>query len=141
MGTREKGKIMLAGLNHITIAAKDIEKSFDFYVNVLGFKPHVKWDKGAHLSLDKLWLCLSFDKSKKTKDYTHIAFSAKQKDFNTLIKKLTNLKIKEWKINTSEGDSIYILDPDGHKLEIHVGSLLSRLEYIKKNPYNNTVFY
>lgn len=40
-----------------------------------------------------------------------------------------------WKENRSEGDSIYFLDPDGHKLEIHVGDLRSRLESCRDRPY------
>jgi len=39
---------MIHGLNHITIAVRDIDKSFDFYVNLLGMKPHAKWSKGAY---------------------------------------------------------------------------------------------
>ncbi len=53
---------MLKGLNHITIAVSDLERSLDFYINALGFKGHVKWRQGAYLSLGDLWLCLSVDK-------------------------------------------------------------------------------
>lgn len=39
---------MITGINHITLAIKDLNKSFAFYANVLGFKPLVRWDKGAY---------------------------------------------------------------------------------------------
>ncbi|MCC2644778.1 MAG: fosA, partial [Burkholderiales bacterium] len=36
--------------------------------------------------------------------------------------------------NYSEGESLYFLDPDGHKLEIHIGSWQSRIENKKQDP-------
>jgi hypothetical protein len=40
---------------------------------------------------------------------------------------------KIFKESFSEGDSLYFLDPDGHKLEIHVGNWQSRIEAKKLN--------
>ncbi|HBP6801995.1 LysR family transcriptional regulator [Pseudomonas aeruginosa] len=40
-----------------------------------------------------------------------------------------------WKQNRSEGDSFYFLDPDGHRLEAHVGDLRSRLAACRQAPY------
>ncbi|EEZ85378.1 conserved hypothetical protein [Vibrio harveyi 1DA3] len=126
---------MLTGLNHITIAVSDLERSLDFYINALGFKGHVKWKKGAYLSLGDLWFCLSVDKPDEKSDYSHIAFSISQQDFTDFSHKLIQLNIAQWKENKSEGESLYLLDPDGHKLEIHSGDLYSRLESIKHQPY------
>lgn len=126
---------MLTGLNHITIAVSDLERSLDFYINALGFKGDVKWRQGAYLSLGDLWLCLSVDKPDEKSDYSHIAFSISQQDFTDFSHKLIQLDIAQWKENKSEGDSLYLLDPDGHKLEIHSGDLYSRLENIKHQPY------
>ena len=39
-----------------------------------------------------------------------------------------------WRQNRSEGDSLYVLDPDAHKLELHVGTLASRLAHYRANP-------
>lgn len=42
--------------------------------------------------------------------------------------------------NKSEGQSFYFLDPDGHKLELHVGDLASRLAQCREKPYSGMRF-
>lgn len=126
---------MLNGLNHITLAVSDIEQSIAFYTEVLGFKGHVKWDKGTYLSLGDLWLCLSLDKPDVGSDYTHYAFDIAADKFDEMANRLVQAGVKQWKQNNSEGQSLYFLDPDGHKLEIHVGGLAQRVESLKQQPY------
>jgi catechol 2,3-dioxygenase-like lactoylglutathione lyase family enzyme len=132
---------MLKGLNHITLAVSDLGASFQFYTLLLGFKPEVKWSKGAYLSLGSLWLCLSLDEPKPALDYTHIALDIDQENFAAFSETLINAGVTQWKENNSEGDSLYFLDPDGHKLEVHVGSLQSRLESLKLKPYAGATLY
>lgn len=132
---------MLRGLNHITIAVSDLNTSFDFYTQLLGFNPHARWDAGAYLSLGDLWLCLSCDTAIPSQDYSHIALDCEADKFNLIAAQLRKAKVVEWKQNTSEGDSLYFLDPDGHKLEIHCGNLQSRLESLKEKPYKGLVWF
>ncbi len=132
---------MITGLNHITISVNDLDKSFAFYTELLGMKPHAKWSKGAYLSIDELWFCLSCDKALPSKDYSHIAFDVSAINFPTLKSKLLSAGTELWKQNISEGDSLYILDPNGHKLEIHVGNLDKRLEFLKTKPYDGMCLY
>ena len=72
---------MLKGLNHITIAVSDLDASLRFYTQLLGMKAHVRWDKGAYLSLGNLWFCLSCDEVSPAKDYSHLAFDIAEADF------------------------------------------------------------
>ena len=132
---------MLKGINHITVAVSNIEHSFGFYTELLGMKAHAKWEFGAYLSLGSLWFCLSVDEVKPNADYTHIAFDIAECDFPRFVKQLRAAKVKEWKVNKSEGQSLYILDPDGHKLEIHCGSLSSRLASMNADSYKGLVRY
>jgi len=104
-------------------------------------KPHAKWNKGAYLSLGELWFCLSCDEAIPSKDYTHIAFDISLSNFPKLKSQLMSAGIEQWKQNKSEGDSLYILDPNGHKLELHVGTLAKRLKSLKTNPYDGLQLY
>lgn len=133
-------KILLTGLNHLTFAVTNLEASLAFYRDLLGCRCHVIWERGAYLTMGELWLCLSLGEVSPAKDYTHVAFSVSKKDFPILAKALMAAGVPEWKTNKSEGDSLYILDPDNHRLEIHVGSLASRLAELKTHPYQNLVW-
>ena len=126
---------MLSGLNHITVTVSDIQRSLDYYIDKLGFTGHVKWDTGAYLSLSDMWFCLSLGRPSPAQDYSHIAFSVPAERFQALAESLSEAGITQWQPNSSEGDSLYILDPDGHRLELHVGTLQSRLAHLKAKPY------
>ena len=135
---------MLTGLNHLTLATANLPRSIEFYVGLLGFRLAARWETGAYLTLGDLWLCLSFDEncaSEKHPDYTHYAFSVGQDDFENLTICLRLRNVIEWKTNSSEGDSFYFSDPDGHRLEVHVGSLASRLEQCRRHPYAGMEFF
>jgi len=132
---------VLRGLNHITIAVSDLENSFAFYASTLGMKPVAKWDSGAYLSVNDLWVCLSVDEVSPAEDYSHISFTIEESDFHPYCAKLVSSGVETWKVSTSEGKSLYILDPDRHKLEIHVGSLVSRLKELKSKPYKGLMWY
>jgi catechol 2,3-dioxygenase-like lactoylglutathione lyase family enzyme len=129
----------ISGLNHLTLAVHDVSRSVSFYTEVLGCKLRAVWAEGAYLEAGGLWLCLSYDPTARTSphpDYTHIAFTVAEDEFSTLAARLT-ASCPMWKDNRSEGASVYFLDPDGHKLEIHVGSLESRLDYYRAHPEKN----
>jgi catechol 2,3-dioxygenase-like lactoylglutathione lyase family enzyme len=126
---------LLTGLNHLTLAVLEVERSVDFYTGLLGLRLEARWDGGAYLSLGSLWLCLSFDAARaltaQQPDYTHTAFSIAQADFEAFCARLRAAGVNEWRKNKSEGDSLYFLDPDGHQLEAHVGDLASRLASLR----------
>jgi catechol 2,3-dioxygenase-like lactoylglutathione lyase family enzyme len=132
---------MITNLNHITLAVKNIDKSFAFYRDILSLKPLVKWDNGAYFlagdESDGFWFCLNVDeRCAPGLGYTHYAFSVPQEKFNQLSEKIINFDSRIFKENTSPGDSLYFSDPDGHKLEIHVGNWKQRIEVKKSNPGN-----
>lgn len=135
---------MLSGLNHLTLAVTDLDRSVGFYRELLQLHLEAQWDSGAYLSLPGLWLCLSLDPSRKTEpaaDYTHYAFSTCTENFPVLVARLNAAQVVSWRDNRSEGDSFYFLDPDGHKLEVHVGDLASRLKACRQAPYAAMAFF
>lgn len=136
---------MITGINHINIAVKDIDLSFTFYKEVLGFTPLCKSEGSAYFLVGEpdmlgcLWFSLDCDRHQvrvPSSCNTHIAFSISEKDFDVLSKKLVNSGAPIFKDNTSPGKSLYFLDPDGHKLELHVGDWKSRVQAKKENAGN-----
>ncbi|MBC3257106.1 MULTISPECIES: fosfomycin resistance glutathione transferase [Pseudomonas] len=135
---------MLTGFNHLTLAVTDVPRSVSFYHDLLRLQLDATWDNGAYLSLPGLWLCVSLDPMRSTTeavDYTHYAFTVDAVDFTALVGRLRAAGVPEWRDNRSEGASFYFLDPDGHKLEVHVGDLASRLQACRAKPYAGMKFY
>lgn len=122
---------MIKGINHITFSVRSLTESFAFYRDILGFKPLMKNDKSAYFLAGDLWFCIEEDpevRLSELPEYTHTAFAVDQSDFDSIRQKIICAKTKIFKENTSEGDSLYFLDPNGHKLEIHVGDWKTRLD-------------
>jgi catechol 2,3-dioxygenase-like lactoylglutathione lyase family enzyme len=126
----------VTGLNHLTLAVADVERSVAFYRDLLGFRLRAQGESFAYLEAGLFWLCLSRDAATRTTphaDYTHVALDVAAEDFGPLVER-ARVAARIWKDNRSEGDSLYLLDPDGHKLELHVGSLESRLAHYRTRP-------
>ncbi|MCK3839521.1 MULTISPECIES: fosfomycin resistance glutathione transferase [Pseudomonas] len=135
---------MLTGFNHLTLVVTDVPRSVSFYHDLLRVQLDATWDNGAYLFLPGLWLCLSLDPVRSTTaamDYTHYAFTVDAADFTALVERLRAAGVQGWRDNRSEGASFYFLDPDGHKLEVHVGDLASRLQACRAKPYAGMKFY
>ena len=124
------------GLNHLTLSVTNLDISLEFYCDLLGFKGEVRWNTGAYLSYGNCWLCLSLGKARPSQDYTHFAFTYDSSTMSRVKQKEAFKVVKQWQVNSSEGDSLYITDPDGHKLELHSGSLATRFEFLKVKPYD-----
>ena len=135
---------MITGINHITLSVRDLEKSVDFYTRVLDFKIRAKWSKGAYLTVGNTWLALVVDDKVRydaLREYTHIAFTVSKEDFPRTVNRITASGARTWKDNESEGDSLYFLDPNGHKLEIHAGNLESRLMSMRETTEPGIEFF
>ena len=119
---------MIRGINHLTFAVADLERALSFYEDGLGARRLRAWPKGAYLTLGDLWLCLSLDPDATPgRGYTHVALDVAEDAFDAARDRLAAIGARTWKENRSEGRSVYILDPDGHRLELHVGTLASRM--------------
>ena len=107
----------------------------------MGFTPLCKWEGSAYFLVGDLndphalWFCLDRDAERqKTSCSTHYAFSVSHEDFKAMSERIIHSGVTLFKENTSPGESLYFLDPDGHKLEIHVGDWKTRIAAKKENP-------
>ena len=135
---------MITGLNHLTLAVSDPERAFQFYTQVLGLKPVAKWPKGAYLLAGELWVALvqgAPTRPDPLPEYTHVAFTVSPADFDAMSERIRLSGAAIWQENWTEGDSLYFLDPDGHKLEIHASDLAARLKSAREKPWDGLEFF
>ncbi len=127
---------MITGVNHLTFSVRDLEESVGFYTEALGFRIVARWPAGVYLLAGDAWVVLIPDPSARDgalPEYTHAAFTVSVEDFGVISSRIEQSGAKIWQENQTEGDSLYFLDPDGHKLEIHASNLESRIESERRN--------
>lgn len=126
------GALSLTSLNHISLVCKSLERSLDFYQNVLGF---VQIHRPGSFDFDGAWLfnfgigihLLQSDdpKSMKTKSEinpkdNHISFQCES--MTAVEKKLKEMDINYIQRRVEEGgifvDQLFFHDPDGFMVEI-----------------------
>ena len=135
---------MVTGINHITFAVEDLERSFVFYSEILGMKAAARWENGAYLEAGNHWIALLVDPKisfSEKPDYSHVAFDCSANEFERIKARIIKYGSPSWQENSSEGHSYYFNDPDGHKLEIHIGDLETRLSSMRQNPWAEFKFY
>ncbi len=135
----------IGAFNHLTLSIRDVERSFAFYRDLLGLRPLARWKRGAYLLAGgETWVCLTLDAEARTApppEYTHVAFSVSPAEWPELAARLRAAGVSEWQANATEGDSLYFLDPDGHKLELHVGDWRTRLAACRERPFEGMEFF
>jgi metallothiol transferase len=138
----------IQGINHICFSVSNLVESIKFYRDVLKGELLVSGKTTAYFDIGGLWVALNEEvnvpRTEIKYSYTHIAFSINENEFEEWYKWLQkhNVNILEGrKRSHQDKKSIYFTDPDGHKLELHTGTLNDRLDYYKKEKTHMTFYY
>ena len=118
----------LDSLDHITVITKDLNKTKDFYVNILGMnidynRPPFKFD-GIWLSLKKRAVVHVVVKDEHIIDENllptldHVAFRAKDMKNIKLNLKKNSISYEEKVTPDNKISQIFLKDPNGIKIEI-----------------------
>lgn len=135
---------MIRGINHVTFSVRDLERSLRFYRDALGFRPLCLWPEGAYLQAGSLWVALIQDAETRggpLPEYSHVAFDVAPESFDSVARRIREAGARLFKENASEGASLYFLDPDGHKLEVHASDLEERLRTARADPWEGLQFF
>ena len=119
--------MQLQGIDHIAMGVRDIERSANWYVDVLGFERLHEGAWGGVLTFigkGNTGIAL-FPATREVKSsghreirMLHLAFRANRENFLAAQSELRNHGIKFEFQDHEIAHSIYFCDPDGHPLEI-----------------------
>ena len=121
--------IDVEGIDHVALSVRDVERSAQWYIDVLGFERRHRgmWD-GVPIFIGKGTTALALfpirgpadgpERQSKGVRMHHLAFRANRQNFLRAQDELKRRGI-EFEFEDHEiSHSIYFQDPDGHKLEI-----------------------
>ncbi len=126
----------LEGIDHVALSVRDVERSAQWYIDILGFEHRHKgvWDGvPTFIGKGKTAIALFPTKSNTTSTslavaasakargeirMLHLAFRADRKNFIAAQEELKRHGIKFEFEDHEISHSIYFCDPDGHELEI-----------------------
>src|SRR5262245_65991911 len=105
----------ITGLNHLTLAVSDLERSVAFYSELLGFSVRMRGPSSAYLESGTLWLALVLDPAVRRgplPEYSHVAFSIAPSALRLLTDRLTMAGVVRWQ-DTDYSASLYFFVLDG----------------------------
>lgn len=120
-------KLLATGINHVTLRVNDIERSEEFYTNILGFEVEKRMGKGMtvyRIGTDSLVIVeaeTEYDRSAKDYRVDHFGFFVRT---NEMVDELAEyfkeneVTIISGPANRKNGRFIFIMDPDGNMIEI-----------------------
>lgn len=138
---------MIRSINHICYSVSNLNESIYFYKDILCGDLLLIGETTAYFDIGGLWVALNEEKDIPRNEiqysYTHTAFTIDESEYNSWYRwlKKNNVNILEGLTrDVRDKKSIYFIDPDGHKLELHTGTLENRMNYYKDTK-PHMVFY
>lgn len=124
----------VTGFNHVTIRVTDLERSLNFYQDVLGMRLVHHGRKDIYLVWGTAWVCL-IERDRKAEEGSqepgvdHVAFSISEEDFDDAVALLQKAKapVVRGSVERGLGRVINFLDPDSTQLELNTGNLKKRM--------------